>query len=154
MIQNYGKQGAKSFWRHEFAVPPFAWQTNKAFLFSFTQNKQKIKIKIKTKIPKKWEAEKAALRGKFTATNSYLKKLKKKRPLVETRKIWRGKLNHKYKYTVKVGNHPHTNMIWKPAMVRILQMQYIGKSLRDKQSLVYIDGYSKASWEKQTKNFK
>ena len=42
----------------------------------------------------------------------------KKRPQLETRKLWMGKLTSKDKYTVKIGNHPHTNMISKPAIVR------------------------------------
>ena len=37
----------------------------------------------------------------------------KKRPQLQTRKSQMRKLNGKGKHTVNVGNHPHTNMIYK-----------------------------------------
>ena len=43
---------------------------------------------------------------------------KKKRPQLETRKLQMGKLTGKGKHTVKVGEHPHTNMISKLPIVR------------------------------------
>ena len=36
----------------------------------------------------------------------------------ETRKLQMGKLTGKSSHTVKVGNHPHTNMVPKPAIMR------------------------------------
>ena len=77
-----------------------------------------------------------------------------------------GKLTSKGKHTVKVGIHPHTNMISKPEIVgrgehkcRILEMHL---KLRDQQVkillikfnklCVNIDCYVKTSWEPQTKN--
>ena len=44
--------------------------------------------------------------------------MEKKRPQLEPRKLRMGKLTSKGKHTVKVGNHPHTNMILKPVIVR------------------------------------
>ena len=44
-----------------------------------------------------------------------------------------GKLTGKGKYKVKVGNHPHTNMISKPATVKRVQMQDIGNALEIKR---------------------
>ena len=44
--------------------------------------------------------------------------MEKKRPYLETIKLQVGKLTGKGKHTVKVENHPHTNMISKPAIVR------------------------------------
>ena len=40
------------------------------------------------------------------------------RPQLEKRKSQMGKLTGKSKHTVKVGNHPHTHMIPKPATMR------------------------------------
>ena len=51
-----------------------------------------------------------------------------KRPQLETRKLQITKLISKGKHKAKVGNHPHTNMISKPATVRRVQMQYIGNA--------------------------
>ena len=53
------------------------------------------------------------------------------------------KLTRKGKHTVKLGNHPHTNMISKPAIVRRVQMQDIGntfeiKSPATQNHLVYL----------------
>ena len=56
-----------------------------------------------------------------TALQQMLKehlKAEKKSPQLETRKLQMGKLTSKGKHTVKVGNHPHRNMISKPAVVR------------------------------------
>ena len=41
----------------------------------------------------------------------------------------------KGKHTIKVGNHPHTNMISKPAIVRRAAMQDIGNAfeIKDQQ---------------------
>ena len=46
-----------------------------------------------------------------------------------------GKLTSRGKHIVNVGNHPHTNMISKPAIVRRVQIQDIGNvfELRDQQ---------------------
>ena len=45
-----------------------------------------------------------------------------------------GKLTGKgKKHTVKVGNHPHTNMISKPAIMRRVQMQDIGNAFEMKR---------------------
>ena len=42
-----------------------------------------------------------------------------KKTTTRKEKIANGKkLTSKGKHAVKVGNHPHTNMIWKPAVVR------------------------------------
>ena len=38
------------------------------------------------------------------------------------------KLTSKGKHIVKVGNHPHTNMISKPAIMRRVQMQVNGNA--------------------------
>ena len=43
------------------------------------------------------------------------------------------KLISKGKHTVKVGNHPHTSMISKPAIVRREQMQDIGYAFEIKR---------------------
>ena len=43
-----------------------------------------------------------------------------------------GKLTGKGKCTVRVGNHPHTNMISKPAIVRRVQMKNIGNAFEIK----------------------
>ena len=43
---------------------------------------------------------------------------KKRRPQLEIRKSQMGNLTSKGKHTVKEGNHPHTNMISKPATIR------------------------------------
>ena len=45
-----------------------------------------------------------------------------------------GKLTSKGKHKVKVGNHPHTNMISKPAIVRGVQMQDIGNAFEINRS--------------------
>ena len=42
----------------------------------------------------------------------------KKRPQLETRKLQISRLTSEGKYTVKVGNHPYTNMIPNPAIVK------------------------------------
>ena len=42
---------------------------------------------------------------------------KKKRPQLEIRKSQMGKFTGKF-HTVKVGNHPYTNMISNPAIVK------------------------------------
>ena len=65
------------------------------------------------------------------------------------------KLTGKGKHTVKVGNHPHTN-ISKRATMRRVQMQEIGIAFEIKRSatennLVHIYCYIKTSWELQTK---
>ena len=44
-----------------------------------------------------------------------------------------GKFTGKGKHTVKVGNHPHTNMISKPAIMRRVQIQDIGKAFEIKR---------------------
>ena len=44
-----------------------------------------------------------------------------------------GKLTSKGKHTVKVGNHPHTNMISKAAIVRAVQTQDIGNAFEIKR---------------------
>ena len=72
-----------------------------------------------------------------------------------------GKLTSKEKHTVKVGNHTHTNMISKTAIVRRAQMQDIGNEGTSnllKTNLcvcvcvcVCIDCCIKTSWEQQTK---
>ena len=41
--------------------------------------------------------------------------VEKKKSQLEIRKLQMGELTNKGKHTVKVGNHPHTNMISKPA---------------------------------------
>ena len=45
-------------------------------------------------------------------------------------KIYMGKLTSKH--TVKVGNHPHTNMVSKLAIVRRVQMQKMGNAFEIK----------------------
>ena len=42
------------------------------------------------------------------------------------------KLTGKDKHTVRVANHPYTNMISNPAIVRRVQMQDIGSALETK----------------------
>ena len=44
-----------------------------------------------------------------------------------------GKLTGKGKHTVKVGNHPYTNMISKSTIVRTVQMQDIGNAFEIKR---------------------
>ena len=55
-------------------------------------------------------------------------------PQLETRKLCMGKLTSKGKHIVKAGNHPHTNMISKPARI---SFRFDGeiKSFTDKQKL-------------------
>ena len=68
---------------------------------------------------------------------------KKRRPQLERRKLQMGKLTSKGKDTVKVGNHPHTN-ISKPTIVRRgVQMQDIGnyEISNLKQSCMYVYTY-------------
>ena len=48
-----------------------------------------------------------------------------KRPQLETRELRMAKFTSKGKHTVKVGNHPHTTMISKPATVRRVQIKDI-----------------------------
>ena len=43
---------------------------------------------------------------------------RQKRPQLEIRKLWKEKLNGKGKHAIKVGNHPHTNMVSKLAVMR------------------------------------
>ena len=70
-----------------------------------------------------------------------------------------GKLTGKGKHTLKVGNHPLTNMITKPAMVRRgeykCRMLKMHSKLRDHQLKTilhtYTECYIKTSWEQQTK---
>ena len=50
---------------------------------------------------------------------------KKKRPQLEIRKSQMGKFTEKF-HTVKVGNHPYTNMISNPAIVKWMHMQEMG----------------------------
>ena len=38
LLTKFPQVGTHSFWGHEPAVSPFAWQSNKAILFYFTQN--------------------------------------------------------------------------------------------------------------------
>ena len=45
-----------------------------------------------------------------------------------------GKLTHKGKHTIKVGSHPHTNMISKPATMRRVQTQEMGIAFEIKRS--------------------
>ena len=59
--------------------------------------------------------------------------MEKKRPQLETKKLQMGKLTGKGKEKVKVGNHPHTNMISKPAIIRSVQMQDIENALEIKR---------------------
>ena len=70
--------------------------------------------------------------------------MENKRPQLETRKLQTKKLTSKGKHTVKVGNHPYTNMISKPTIMRrgeckckILEMHL---KLRDQQlkTILYI----------------
>ena len=79
--------------------------------------------------------------------------MEKKRPQLETGKLQMEKLTGKGKHTVKVGNHPHTNMISKPATVRrdhkcrILEMHWKLKDQQLKTFLfIYTDCYIKTSW--------
>ena len=44
-----------------------------------------------------------------------------------------GKLTSKGKHTIKLGNHPHTNMISNPAIMRRIQMQDIGNAFEIKR---------------------
>ena len=46
------------------------------------------------------------------------------------------KLTSKGKHTVKVGNHPHTNMISKPTIMRRVQMQDIGNAFEMKRPAI------------------
>ena len=64
-----------------------------------------------------------------------------------------GKLTGKSKYKVKVGSHPHTNVISKPTTLRKrVQMQDIEDAFKIKRSAcTYIDFYTKTSWKPQTK---
>ena len=62
-------------------------------------------------------------------------------------------LTRKGKDTVKVGNHPQTNMISKPAIVkrgeykcRILEMHLKLIDQQSKQSSLHINCYMKTSW--------
>ena len=66
-------------------------------------------------------------------------------PQLETRKLCMGKLTSKGKHIVKAGNHPHTNMISKPAIMRrgeykcrILKMHLKLRDHKLKQSCIYI----------------
>ena len=43
-----------------------------------------------------------------------------------------GKLTGKGKHTVMVGNHPHTNMVSKPAIMRRVHLQDIGNAFEIK----------------------
>jgi len=43
--------------------------------------------------------------------------VEKKMPQQETRKLWNKKLTGNGEHTVKVGNHPHTNIISKSIIV-------------------------------------
>ena len=43
------------------------------------------------------------------------------------------KLTSKGKHTIKVGKHPHTNMISKPVIVRRAQMQALGNAYEIKR---------------------
>ena len=54
-------------------------------------------------------------------------------PQPETRKLQIGKFTSKSKPTENVGNHPHTNMISKPATVRRLQMHNTGNTFEIKR---------------------
>ena len=47
-----------------------------------------------------------------------------------------GKLTAKSEKTVKVGNHPHTNMISKSTTVRRVQMQNIGNAFKMKRPAI------------------
>ena len=47
------------------------------------------------------------------------------------KKVTNGKAYQKIQ-TIKVGNHPHTNMISKPAIVRRVQMKNIGNAFEIK----------------------
>ena len=80
--------------------------------------------------------------------------MEKKWPQLEAKKLQMGKLTSKGNHTVKAGNHPHTSMTSKPAIVRrgeykcrILEMHL---KLRDQQikTILYIniDCYIKTSW--------
>ena len=59
--------------------------------------------------------------------------MEKKRPQLEIRKLQMEKLTGKGKHIVKVGNHQHTNVISKPAIMRRVQMQVIGNTLEIKR---------------------
>ena len=64
-----------------------------------------------------------------------------------------GKLTGKGKHTVKAGNHPHTNMVSKPVIMkgteykcRIFEMHLKLRDQQLKTSCIYIDFYIKTSW--------
>ena len=50
----------------------------------------------------------------------------KEKATTRSKKITNEKAYHKGKYMVKVGNHPHTNVIPKPATVRRVRMEDTG----------------------------
>ena len=56
----------------------------------------------------------------------------KEKATTRNKKIMNGKAPSKGKHTLKVGNHPHTNMISKPAIMRRIQIQDIGNAFEIK----------------------
>ena len=73
--------------------------------------------------------------------------MEKKRPQLEPRKLPMTKLISKDKHTVKAGNHPHTNIKSKSAMMRReeykCKMFKMHLQLRDQQlkAIIYIKIY-------------
>ena len=51
-------------------------------------------------------------------------------------KLQIGKLTNKDKHKIKIGNHSHTNMISKPATVRIVQMLDIRNAFESKRPAI------------------
>ena len=74
--------------------------------------------KIKSFIVRQKILEFSTIRPALQQILKELFQVEKKRPLLETRKLHMEKLTNKGKHAVKIGNHLHTNMIWKPAVVR------------------------------------
>ena len=81
--------------------------------------------------------------------------MEKKRPKLETKILQMTRLTNKGIHIVKVGNHPHTNMLPKPEIVRRVQMQdtSVHLQLRDHQLKIILYIYIPIS-KLQTKNLK
>ena len=68
------------------------------------------------------------------------------------KKITNEKLSCKGKHIVKLGNHPHINMISKPTIVigeyeyRIVERHLKLRDQQLKTTYIYIDCYIKTSW--------
>ena len=62
--------------------------------------------------------------------------MENKGPQLETRILQMGKLTGKGKHTIKVGYHPYTNMISKPAIVKRVQTQDIGNAFEIKRPAI------------------